>query len=202
MPHLFCCCCCWPLWECDSSPVHHHNTTVHVRFHVSAEVFPQPVILAVQLHRAMSNVCLMGVGEASITLIVAHWVNFSYLENPSFLKCCECGGYDGRLRGKTKGWLASNTALRSGTTFMGFSDGADGHLKFGWRSLFESGGITFSVFIWGRRYVYYLKQSVLRFTMESVRYSVLYVFHRQCRIADKDAIFRQVATSEGCIPQS
>lgn len=137
MPHLFCCCCCcWPLWECDSSPVHHHNTTVHVRFHVSAEVFPQPVILAVQLHRAMSNVCLMGVGEASITLIVAHWVNFSYLENPSFLKCCECGGYDGRLRGKTKGWLASNTALRSGTTFMGFSDGADGHLKFGWRSLF------------------------------------------------------------------
>lgn len=35
----------------------------------------------------MSNVCLMGVGEASIKLIVDHWVNFSYLENPSFPKC-------------------------------------------------------------------------------------------------------------------
>lgn len=74
----------------------------------------------------MPNVCLMGVGEASIKLIVDHWVNFSYLENPSFPKRFECGGYDGRLRVKWEEWLASNTALLSGTTFMGFTDSNDG----------------------------------------------------------------------------
>ena len=103
----------------------------------------------------MSNVCLMGVGEASIKLIVDHWVNFSYLENPSFPKCCECGGYDGRLRVKTEGWLASNTALRSGTTFMGFTDNNDGDdevfvlmIVLAWRG-------DFSVFIRGVQYVHY-----------------------------------------------
>lgn len=87
---------------------------------------PSPVIRVVKLHHEMSNVCLMGVGEASIKLIVDHWVNFSYLENPSFPKCCECGGYDGRLWAKTKRRLASNTALCSRTTFMGFTDREDG----------------------------------------------------------------------------
>lgn len=73
----------------------------------------------------MSNVCLMGVGEASIKLIVDHSVNFSYLENPSFPKCCECGGYDGRRWVKTERWLASNAALCSGKILMGFTDSND-----------------------------------------------------------------------------
>lgn len=97
----------------------------------------------------------MGVGEASIKLIVDHWVNFSYLENPSFPKCCECGGYDGRLWVKTEGWLVSNTALRSGKTFMGFTDSNDSDdevlvlmIVLVWRS-------DFSVFIWGVQYVHY-----------------------------------------------
>lgn len=45
----------------------------------------------------------MGVGEASINLIVDHWVNFSYLENPSFPECCECGGIWRKTVGKDKG---------------------------------------------------------------------------------------------------
>lgn len=36
------------------------------------------------------------------------------------------GGYDGRLWAKTKERLASNTALRSGKTFMGFTDSCSG----------------------------------------------------------------------------
>lgn len=103
----------------------------------------------------MSNVCLMGVGEASIKLIVDHWVNFSYLENPSFTKCCECGGYDGRVWVKTEGWLASNTALCSGTTFIGFTDSNDSDdevivlmIVLVWRS-------DFSFFIRGVQYVHY-----------------------------------------------
>lgn len=51
-----------------------------------------PVIHRADLHCKMSNGCLMGVGEASINLIVDHWVNFSYLQNPSFPECCECVG--------------------------------------------------------------------------------------------------------------
>lgn len=39
--------------------------------------------------------------------------------------CVEVG-YDGRLGVKTKGWLASNTALLSGMTFVGCADSNDG----------------------------------------------------------------------------
>lgn len=52
---------------------------------------PKPVIHAL-IHRYMSDGSLIDVGEASIKLIVEHWVNFSYLENPSFPKHCECVG--------------------------------------------------------------------------------------------------------------
>lgn len=116
--------------------------------------FPQPCNSCGYLHHEMSNVCLMGVGEASIKLIVDHWVNFSYLENPSFPKCCECGGCDGRLWVKTERRLASNTALRSGKTFMGFTDSNDGDdevlvlmIVLVWRS-------DFSVFISGAHFVH------------------------------------------------
>lgn len=44
------------------------------------------------------------------------------------MSVCVCVevGYDGRLGVKTKGWLASNTALLSGMTFMGCADSNDG----------------------------------------------------------------------------
>lgn len=54
----------------------------------------------------MSDVCLMSVGEASIKLIVDHWVNFSYLENPSFPKCCECGGIWRKAACKDRGMVS------------------------------------------------------------------------------------------------
>lgn len=107
------------VWQLCWSPDHYISCSPPL-FH--GGLSPSPVIPAVY----MSNVRLMDVGEASIKLIVDHWVNFSYLENPSFLKCCECGGCDRRLCAQTEGWLASNTALRSGTTFMGFTGCNDG----------------------------------------------------------------------------
>lgn len=62
-----------------------------------------PVIHRADLHSKMSNGCLMGVGEASINLIVDHSVNFSDLENPSFPECCECGGVWRKTVSKDKG---------------------------------------------------------------------------------------------------
>ncbi len=132
---------------------------------------PSPVIRAVKLQREMSNVCLMGVGWASIKLIVDHWVNFSYLEKPSFPKCCESGGYDGRLWVKTEGWLASNIALHSVATFMGFSDSNDDDDEDLVLMIVLVRRGEFSVCIRGAQYVHYhismAIQFVLRFTVES-----------------------------------
>ncbi len=90
------------VWQLPCSPDRRHNISCSPPlFHGGPS--PSPVIRAVKLHREMSNVCLMGVGEASIKLIVDHWVNFSYLENPSFLKCCECGGMWRKTVSKDRG---------------------------------------------------------------------------------------------------
>lgn len=163
---------------------------------------PSPVIRVVKLHHEMSNVCLMGVGEASIKLIVDHWVNFSYLENPSFPKCCECGGYDGRLWAKTKRRLASNTALCSRTTFMGFTDSEDGDdevlvlmivlasicdfFYFHTRSAICSflHFKLWSSLLWG-----FTVESDVSGWLSPIRCSVLYLFLCQQRSVDKDATF-------------
>lgn len=71
----------------------------------------RPVIHSPQLHSKMSNGCLMGVSEASINLIADHWVNFSYLENPSFPKCCECGGIWRKSVSKDKGVVSLKYSL-------------------------------------------------------------------------------------------
>lgn len=66
------------------------------------------------------------------------------------------GGYDGRLRVKTEGWLASNTALRSGTTFMGFtySNDADDEVLVLMIVLVWAGRVTFLFpFAFKQRYI-------------------------------------------------
>lgn len=85
-----------------------------------------PVIHTAHLRCKMSNGCLMAVGEASINLIADHWVNFSYLENPSFLKCCECGGIWRRSVSKDKGVVSLKYSLALWDNLYGIYDSCSG----------------------------------------------------------------------------
>lgn len=78
----------------------------------------RPVIHTGKLHSKMSNGCLMSVGEASINLTADHWVNFSYLENPSFPKC-ECGGIWRKSVSKDKGVVSLKYRLVLGDNRYG-----------------------------------------------------------------------------------
>lgn len=94
----------------------------------------------------------MGVGEASINLIADHWVNFSYLEKPSFPKCCECGGMWRKSVSKDKGVVSLKHRLVLRDNLYGI----DWELQWWWWGLYADDCFsvekhTFGVFVF---YIY------------------------------------------------